>query len=181
MEDIKQLAKRNNCIDWSDKKYQTERTNRRQMTIVAIFEYMIGNTDWSVPVNHNIKLIHTKTDSVSKPFTVPYDFDFSGFVSTNYSFPDERLGIESVKQRLYRGFPRTEEELNDVLTIFKTQKANIYAAVDNFSLLEPSTKRDVTYYLDSFFKMINDPWTSKECIYNTCEDGVSRGNLISCK
>ena len=32
-------------------------TNRNMMTMVAIFQYMIGNTDWAVPNEHNIKLI----------------------------------------------------------------------------------------------------------------------------
>ncbi len=50
VEDIKELAKRNTCDDWTDRKFNTERTDRRQMTTVAVFEYMIGNTDWSVPV-----------------------------------------------------------------------------------------------------------------------------------
>ncbi|HEX3385475.1 MAG TPA: hypothetical protein VHS53_09820, partial [Mucilaginibacter sp.] len=110
LEDVKQVAKRNNCDDWSDKKIQTEKTNRSQMTMVAIFEYMIANTDWSVPADHNIRLIHSKTDSSSRPYVVPYDFDFSGLVNTSYSAPDERLGISTVRERIYRGFPRTMDE-----------------------------------------------------------------------
>jgi len=162
IEDIKQLAKRNDCEDWTDKKYQTERTDRRQMTMVAVFEYMIANTDWSVPVNHNIKLIHSSADSTSKPFVVPYDFDFSGLVNTSYSAPDERLNIESVRERLYRGFPRTMEELNIVLDVFKKQKDNIYASINNFNLLTPVTKQEMTKYLDEFYQTINNPARVKE-------------------
>jgi hypothetical protein len=161
LEDIKEVAKRNDCADWSEKKFGTEATDRRQMTIVAIFEYMIGNTDWSVPVNHNIKLIHSKRDSLSRPYAVPYDFDFSGFVNTNYATPDERLGIENVKQRLYRGFPRAMEELNDVLDVFNKQKTNIYATINNFSLFTKASKKEMISYLDEFFKTINNPSTIK--------------------
>jgi hypothetical protein len=157
VEDIGQLAKRNDCDDWSDKKFGTERTDRRQMAMVAIFEYMIGNTDWSVPVDHNVKIIHSKIDSLSMPYVIPYDFDFSGFVNTSYSTPDEKMGIESVRQRVYRGFPRTMDELNDVLDVFKKQKANIYATINNFSLFTTSSKKEMTGYLDDFYKTINDP------------------------
>ena len=157
LEDAKEMAKRNDCADVSDLKFVTERTNRRQMTMVAIFEYMIGNTDWSVPVNHNIIVMRPKKDSTARPFTVAYDFDFSGFVATDYSFPDERLGIENVKQRLYRGFPRTIEELNDVLSVFNARKAQIYATINNFNLLQPQTKKDMIGYLDQFYKTINNP------------------------
>jgi hypothetical protein len=165
LEDVKELAKRNNCTDWTDldsKKFNSETTDRRQMTIVAIFEYMIGNTDWSVPANHNVKIIHSKNDSLSRPYVVPYDFDFSGFVNTNYSFPDERLGIETVRERLYRGFPRTMEELNIAIDIFNKQKTNIYALIDNFNLLTQFTKKDVKLYLDDFYKTINDPAVVKD-------------------
>jgi hypothetical protein len=162
IEDVKQVAKRNDCEDWSDRKYSTERTNRRQMTTVAIFEYMIANTDWAVPVNHNIRLIHSSADSTSRPFVVPYDFDFSGLVNTTYSAPDQRLGIESVRERVYRGFPRSMEELNDALDVFKKQKENIYASINNFNLLTPVTKREMTNYLDEFYEMISNPLKVKE-------------------
>lgn len=162
IEDIKQVAKRNDCEDWAGKEVPTERTDRRQMTMVAIFEYMIANTDWSVPVNHNIKLIHSNTDSLSRPYAIPYDFDFSGLVNTSYSAPDERLGIESVRERVYRGFPRTMEELNIVLDVFKKQKDNIYASINNFNLLTPATKLEMTKYLDEFYDTINSPSKVKE-------------------
>lgn len=157
LEDIRELSKRNYCEDWTDKNFSSEGTNRRQMTIVAVFEYMIGNTDWAVPVNHNIKLIHTVSDSTSRPFVVPYDFDFSGLVGTNYSAPPEKLGIENVQTRLYRGFPRTITELDNVLGIFKAKKAAIYATINNFKLLDNATKEDMIKYLDGFYDTINDP------------------------
>ena len=126
------------------------------MTIVAIFEYMIGNTDWSVPGSHNIKILHSKNDTLSRPYVVPYDFDFSGLVNTSYSAPDERLEIENVRQRAYRGFPRTMEELDDVLAIFNKEKANIYSTINNFNLLTSTTKKGMTDYLDEFYKTINN-------------------------
>ena len=44
------------------------------------FEYMIGNTDWSVEYLQNIKL--ATVDSNSAPITIPYDFDHAGIVNT---------------------------------------------------------------------------------------------------
>ena len=157
MEDIKDLAKRNNCIDWKKGKLNSEQTDRRQMTLVAIFEYMIGNTDWGVPVNHNTRLIISKKDSLHRPYVVPYDFDYSGFVNTDYAVPDENLGIQNVRERLYRGYPRTMEELNEVLDIFKRQKEKIYDLINNFELLTSKSKKDMITYLDDFFRIINEP------------------------
>ncbi|MEO6851711.1 MAG: hypothetical protein ABI166_13805 [Mucilaginibacter sp.] len=157
IEDVAEMAKRNNCKASAVSKTPTMLTNHRQSTTVSIFEYMIGNTDWSTPGGHNIKLINEKDDPASKPYVVPYDFDFSGLVNTNYSAPDERLGIENVRERTYRGLPRPISEVNDVLDIFNKEKANMYAVINNFNLLTPRNKRDMTDYLDQFFKTISDP------------------------
>jgi hypothetical protein len=157
IEDLKDLAKRNNCVEFKNRKLFSETTDRRQMTIVSIFEYMIGNTDWGVAVNHNTRLIIPGLDSLKRPFVIPYDFDYSGFVNTGYGVPDEMLGIENVRQRLYRGYPRTMDELNEVLDIFKKQKEKIYALINNFELLTSKSKKEMTGYLDDFFAEINSP------------------------
>jgi len=157
LEDIKDLAKRNGCTEFTKEKMITEATDRRQMTLVAIFEYMIGNTDWAVPVNHNIKLIKSVKDTLTRPIVIPYDFDFSGLVGTDYSAPDERLGIADVQERLYRGFTRTLSEVNATLEIFKQQKEGIYAIINNCSLLSAATKKGMINYLDGFYATVNDP------------------------
>lgn len=154
MEDIKKLAKRNNCI-YSKAGVDPRRTDERQMTIAAIFEYMIGNTDWGVIVNHNTRLLRPKADTTKPPYVVPYDFDYSGFVNTNYSVPNPMLDITSVRQRVYRGFPEPLTVVEDVVNIFKTRKTDIYALINNFDLLSPKSRKELTEYLDDFFSMIN--------------------------
>jgi hypothetical protein len=156
LEDIKDVAKRNDCVEWKDAKLSTESTDRMQMTMVAIFQYMIGNTDWAVSVNHNIRLIYSQKDSLVKPFVVPYDFDYSGLVNTDYAVPDEKLDIENVRQRVYRGFPRTMMELNEIISIFNNQKEKIYATINHFDLITASSKKNLTDYLDDFFASIKD-------------------------
>ena len=162
MEDIKDLADRNDCSDMKNVKLSTEATDRRQMALVAIFEYMIGNTDWGVSANHNTKLIIPKIDSLRRPYVIPYDFDYSGFVNTEYAIPDEKLPIQTVRERLYRGFPRTMEELNDILAIFKNRKTAIYDLINGFDLLTSKNKKDMINYLDDFFTIINKPEQVKD-------------------
>ena len=157
LEDTKDLASRNDCFESKQLKVKTEATDRRQMTLVAIFEYMIGNTDFAVPANHNTKLIIPKTDSSHRPYVVPYDFDYSGLVNTDYAIPDHNLPIESVRDRLYRGFARSMAELNDVLAIFNERKKAVYDVVNNFNLLTARNKKEVIEYLNEFYSIINDP------------------------
>ncbi|HET9825357.1 MAG TPA: hypothetical protein VFP87_08485 [Chitinophagaceae bacterium] len=157
LEDTKDLAERNNCFESKRVKIKTEATDRKQMTLVAIFEYMIGNTDWAVPADHNAKLITPKADSSQRPYVVPYDFDYSGFVNADYAVPDQNLPIQSGRERLYRGFPRSMEELNDVIVIFNERKKAIYDVVNGFNLLTARSKKEVIDYLDEFYSIISDP------------------------
>ena len=157
LEDSKDLAQRNNCFEVKNAKVKTEATDRAQMTLVNIFEYMIGNTDFAVPVNHNTKLIIPKADSSHRPYVVPYDFDYSGFVNTDYAVPDQALPIQSVSERLYRGFPRSEAELNDVIAVFNAKKQTIFDMVNHFDLFTTKSKKEMIDYLEQFYSTISSP------------------------
>lgn len=157
VEDVKELAKRNSCKSLKNEKMPARATDRNQMLLTSIFEYMIGNTDWSVPGNHNIRLVKPVNDSAARPFMIPYDFDFSGIVSADYAVPDGRLGIQTVRDRLYRGLPVDGSELAPVLDCFIQKKAAIYAAINNFNLLTDISKKEMTSYLEEFYTTISNP------------------------
>jgi hypothetical protein len=127
------------------------------MVLASIFEYMIGNTDWSVPENHNIRLIKPKGDSTLLPYMAPYDFDFSGLVNADYAVPDERMGLKTVRNRLYRGAPVSKDELAPVLGYFNQKKDAIYTMINSFALLSDSSKKEMMDYLDEFYATINNP------------------------
>lgn len=155
IEDNDNMAERNGCEAREKIQILTESTDRQTMTMVALFEYMISNGDWSVPANHNIKLIYRKNEQ-TVPFAVPYDFDHSGFVNAGYALPSEILGTETVKERVYRGFPRTMEELQSALDIFRTKRAAINSLINNFPYLSSRNKKELTDYLDEFYGTISN-------------------------
>ncbi|HET9430705.1 MAG TPA: hypothetical protein VFO70_05990, partial [Chitinophagaceae bacterium] len=156
LEDVDDMAKRNGCRELENVAISTEGTERKQMTLVAMYEYMIGNTDWSVPAFHNIKLIHPANDLKAVPFAVPYDLNHCGFVNASYAAPPEDLGITSVKERLYRGFPRTMEELQETINLFKAQKDNFYSLINNCQWLNKASKKESINFLDDFYKTIDN-------------------------
>jgi len=156
IEDDGDMARRNGCKKKEHAPYQTESTNRALMTKVAIFEYMIGNADWSVPNLHNIKLIFERKDDAALPYAVPYDFDYCGLVDASYAVPNEILGTEKITERVYRGFPRTMEELQATFALFRDKKEAIYSLINNFNLLSARNKEIMTDYLDDFYKTINN-------------------------
>lgn len=156
IEDDADMAKRNKCVKKEEQQWQTESTDRNTMTMVAVFEYMISNGDWSVPNNHNTKLIFEKGIAGAAPYVVPYDFDHSGFVNARYALPNELLGTETVTERVYRGFPRDMEELQATFDIYRKQKEAITSLIMNFTLLKEKTRKEIVAYLEDFYKTIND-------------------------
>ena len=49
---------------------------------MMLFEYMIGNTDFSIYALHNVELVQRPDKSIHP---VPYDFDISGLVHPPYA------------------------------------------------------------------------------------------------
>jgi hypothetical protein len=141
------------------------------MTKVALFEYMIANLDWSVSAAHNIKLIVGKADTNAIAFAVPYDFDHSGLVHTDYALPPPNINVAEVTIRYYRGYERRMEELQDETNEFLKKKNNIYKLVNEFTLLSSYTRREMIKFLDDFFEMITKPNKIKaEFINNALKD-----------
>lgn len=155
IEDDDNLAERHGCETRGKMQIPTESTNRNMMTMVAVFEYMISNGDWSVPANHNIKLLYKKNEQ-TVPYAIPYDFDHSGFVNAGYALPSEILGTETVKERVYRGFARTMEELQAILDIFRAKRSSINSLIMNFPYLSARNKKELVEYLDEFYSTINN-------------------------
>lgn len=154
IEDDGDMARRNGCHKKDHGQTLTEATDRQTMTMVSIFEYMIGNTDWSVPNDHNVELIFSKTMQNYPPYTVPYDFDYCGLVDASYAVPNEIIGTEKVTERVYRGFPRRMDEIQATLDIFRAKKSAILSLVNNFTLLSERVRSSMTRYLNEFFTMI---------------------------
>jgi hypothetical protein len=94
------------------------------------------------------------TDTISFPYTVPYDFDFCGMVDAPYAIPIEELNIKSVRERLYRGYSRTLPEIETTLSLFREKSEAIKKLVLSFELLPERERKEILSYLDGFYKMI---------------------------
>lgn len=156
LEDLKDLAKRNGYKEWGKGTIKSSAIDRKQLTMVSIFEYMIGNLDWGLSPNHNVKLIVSAKDSVGGLGIIPYDFDYSGFVNATYAVSNDPE-LENVKQRKYIGLTRTLSEFEEVLSIFGQRKTQIYDLVNHFELLTSKNRKEITDYLDEFYDMISHP------------------------
>lgn len=156
IEDVDALAKRNKYQEKELIKYGPNGTNRNETLLMSVFQYMIGNTDWSIPYYHNIKLVVPKSDTNALPIPIAYDFDVSGLVNPPYAAPPPDLGIERVTDRLFRGYAPPMEELQVVIDLFLQKEKEIFSLVNNFSLLNQRTRKEMNSFLEDFFTIIKD-------------------------
>jgi len=114
---------------------------------LSIFQYMIGNTDWSEVAVHNVSIL----DDSGVAVPVPYDFDFSGLVDAPYAIPAEGLGIRTVKERLYLGYCREGMNTSLALQRFRDARERIVQLISDFELLSDRNRDRTVRYLESFY------------------------------
>ncbi len=171
LEDENAVAKRNKSILVDKKMVQMESTNRMEFTKMAVFQYMIANTDWSVPYLQNIKLL--SKDSSQPLYTIPYDFDHAGIVDAPYAGAAPELEISSILERIYRGYcNKLEMDFLETFEIFNQKKNDIYKVYTDCALLNPKYVKFVTRFLDDFYKTINDKKSIEEVFEKPCRTNV---------
>ena len=137
--------------------------------IFALFQYMIGNTDWSISGLHNVEMIATDVGYVP----VAYDFDFAGAVNTRYATVDPSLPIKRVRDRLYRGYCLPEDSYGPTFDLFKAKKDSIYALYKDpiGRLLLGDRAKETLAYFDEFYETIGSPRDARREIMGRCLSG----------
>lgn len=135
------------------------------LTLMMLFEYMIGNTDFSIFALHNVRLVQDRARALHP---VPYDFDFSGLVNARYASPSRQLKIETVLDRLYRGPCRTVEDVQPFLAAFRARKADIMAMVDAVPDLDKRSRRDTKAYLEDFYRTLDHAGAVRSQLVDKC-------------
>jgi len=167
VEDDDRMAQRNATHVIDQKGLSQGDVDVEQMGVAVVFQYMIGNTDWAVSALHNIVLTE---DSTGVVYPVPYDFDWSGVISTPYAQPDPRLNLPNVRQRAFRGMCRSPQDLATLFARFNARKDTIYALYRGMAAegLEAKRISQALDYYDEFFKTINDPGRTRREFILAC-------------
>lgn len=123
-------------------------------SVHSMFQCMIGNADWTLMGMRNVKVV--QSESVSNLSIFPYDFDCSGFVNAPYAIPNPDYKLKSTRQRVFLGKIRSDEEMIKVAQHFLERKEATLELCKNFKLLSKYSRKDMTKYLKSFYKIIKD-------------------------
>jgi hypothetical protein len=119
---------------------------------VALFQFLLGNTDFSTAYQHNGKLLY----SDKKIIPLPYDFDMSGWVNPSYATVNTTLGIKSVQDRVYRGFKREQQYFDQVRKQFIDKKTELMEMVASFEsqFSEPKEFQNMFDFMNDFYEVI---------------------------
>ena len=142
--------------------------------LMALFQFMIGNTDWYAYINHNLKVF--KAEGYDRPIVVPYDFDYSGAVNADYATPNGNYPMKSIRERYFLGPCKAEEEYAGILDEFRQKKEAILSTVEDFPYLEAGEKKELLNYLSEFFEIIENPKLTRQLILDHCDKHVKMAN-----
>jgi hypothetical protein len=135
---------------------------------MMIFEYMIGNTDYSIYALHNVRIVQ-RPDKTLHP--IPYDLDYSGLVHTPYARPARGIMIKSVTDRVYRGPCKRPEMIDPYVANFNAKKDEIKALPDSIPGLDRTMRDEAKDYINSFFSSIKTPRDAKR-VFVDCKDAA---------
>jgi len=134
---------------------------REYASTVSIFQYLIGNTDFSSvkgvegePCCHNHVLFGNENEPV---WSIPYDFDQAGLVDAEHAGANPRFRLRTVKQRLHRGRCMHNDLINATIAKYNDKRDEIFQVIGSPDVASKSTINKMTKYVEQFYKTINNP------------------------
>ncbi len=174
IEDIAAVAARGGRA-WLD--IQSQRTSdldAAQLTVMTLFQFMVGNTDWSAFTGrpddrccHNVAVFGQEGGDLNT--VLPFDFDQTGLVNPPYAAPpDPNLGILRVTDRRYRGLCEHNHELPAGITLFNEKRPELEALFNRDELPYQKERERALKFIAGFYDTINDPRKLEKKILSTC-------------
>lgn len=168
IEPDEELAKRNEANLALGRTISSRMLNHEDTEVFALFEYMIGNTDWQVYNSHNVTLLAVQKKDGPRIVPVAYDFDYSGLVFTPYAVVNEKIPRDQVTERYYQGYCREREETLATIRFFQSRQDTIMNYCKSFQWFDRESRQHVCDYLESFFKEIQSQRAIENYILHAC-------------
>ncbi len=166
IEDDKQVAKRSNGKLLKGFQRNSLFMQDSLAALQDVFQYMIGNTDWSSVMQHNVKVM-LLPNKMKVP--IPFDYDMSGLVDAPYAVVDANIPITNVRQRHFRGFCRNKELGEYVRLKYIELEPILWEKVRSVEdQLDPKEALVVENYLKDFFIIVKNPKRFEQEILQQC-------------
>jgi hypothetical protein len=170
IENKKRMAKRLNVDVLNIEETSAPELDSAHLNLVSLFQLMIGNVDWSATHGHNDECCHNFKlfqQHDAPILAIPYDFDMSGLVNADYAIPEADLGQREITDRRYRGYCRNNTYLAENILRFNQSRDQLMQLVEDLPMAKKE-KRRANRYIESFYRIINDPKRVKGVIERWC-------------
>ena len=158
IESKNRLAKRTGMKTQDVSELQIADLDREHTNLVSVFQYLIGNVDFS-PIQGKPGEDCCHNSSVFSPdgqtyWSVPYDFDMTGLVEPQHVRLNPRYKQANIRQRIYRGRCYNNDLLPATLQKFRDRRGEIEALVADQPLLNNRHRKRVASYIKSFYELL---------------------------
>lgn len=172
LESNERLAKRLEMKENEAESVQLQELDRAYTNLGSVYEYMIGNLDFSPirgsegrPCCHNFALFLDKNGT---NWSIPYDFDMTGFVEPPHLKPNPTYKQRDVRQRVYRGRCYNQRHLPTSIQSFHDSRADIEALIATQPEMDKSARRRSANYVQSFYKLLENEDRFLKNFADTC-------------
>lgn len=99
---------------------------------------------------------------------IEYIFGVPGEENAEYAGPPPQLPIQSVRQRLFRGFCRPDTDWETLFKHFESRRNAVRALLDQISDMRASHRKRAGRYLEVFFSVLESPKRRQEQSVGAC-------------
>jgi len=137
--------------------FEEEDFERQASAVNQLFQQLIGNADWSLELQRNIKVLIREKDQSENLLFVPYDFDFSEVVNAPYQIEEPMP------------FPQLTEADAAVAQHFYRHRVDLEARVEHYSLLSKRARKQCSKRIEQFYRKLERqiaPMPEPESLYS---------------
>ena len=182
IEDKKAVAERNALHIAKVKRLSEEDYDPASQNLVHLFEFMVGNTEYSLVNPEPGKSCCHNSDVLSAtsgpPYiALPFDFDFAGLVNAPYAEPNPRYQLPSVRNRLYRAPCSNNASLPETIELFERKRASLFRVIDELAETSSTARHALRWprnYIEEFFDIIADPDRVQKELVEKCDDSSAK-------
>jgi hypothetical protein len=172
IESKERLAKRLDMEKQAQNSVHLEQLDREHTNLVSVFQYFIGNVDFSPvkgqsgkPCCHNYALFSPDGE---KFWSIPYDFDLTGLVEPPHVILNPKFRQNSIRQRIYRGRCYNNEYIPASLRKFRDSRTEIESIIAGETELSDRHRKRVDSYVESFYKLLDNEAKLIKKFENAC-------------
>ena len=169
-EHFESFALRHAAVVRSEEVFDPRTADAHEITTFDLFQYAIGNTDWSAVRGHNVLRVENGAGLVTP---VPFDFDFSGLVDAEYATVPPELSIRSVRQRAFRGLCDPATDWDAAFAYFAARRVDVLQLADEIPL-QPRQRARAVVFLEEAFATFASPERRRTLIVEKCRRGDVR-------